>query len=139
MIDAGSTPPSAPEPERIANGANFVDRVIVDKKNPVILFSLSWCSFCRAAKQLLAQKEIPYQVFELDRGEFLEAVVQREVRKRLQALTGSGTLPQLFIGGDSVGGYSESQAAVSDGSLTALLEKHHITTGKTQGSAEWTS
>lgn len=130
MIDHGNNTPSSATPKPLGNGADFVNSVIADKEHPVTLFSLSWCSFCRAAKQLLTQLEIPFQVFELDRGEFLEATLQREVRQRLQALTRSGTLPQLFIGGDSVGGYTESQAAARDGRLTALLEKHQITTGK---------
>lgn len=129
MIDSSSTqiPPSGLE--EIGNGADFVDRVLADSEHPVTLFSLSWCSFCRAAKQLLAQLEIPFRVFELDRGEFLEPGLQRQVRQRLQTLTRSGTLPQLFIGGDSVGGYTESQAASRNGKLAELLEKHHITTG----------
>jgi len=134
MIDTSSSPSSEQTSEqtqeRIGNGADFVDGVIADKQYPVTLFSLSWCSFCRAAKQLLTQLEIPFRVFELDQGDFLEPQRQREVRSRLQVLTRSGTLPQLFIGGDSVGGYTDSQAAARDGRLTALLEKHHITTGK---------
>lgn len=130
MIDSGSISPPPSVLEKIGDGADFVDQVIADQENPVTLFSLSWCSFCRAAKQLLAQLEIPFKAFELDRGEFLEPGLQREVRERLKVLTRSGTLPQLFIGGDSVGGYTESQAAARSGKLADLLEKHHITTGE---------
>ncbi|MDO9319870.1 MAG: glutaredoxin [Gammaproteobacteria bacterium] len=104
----------------------FVDRTIADPEHPVTLFSLSWCSYCRGARQLLEQLGIPYQVFELDRGEFLEPRLQSEVRTRLQQLTSSGTLPQLFIGGESLGGYTDTVAARSNGKLAAVLARHAI-------------
>ncbi len=132
MSDPRNPPPPTTELKPIDNGVHFVDSVIADKEHPVSLFSLSWCSYCRGAKQLLTQLGIPFQVFELDRGEFLEPRLQREVRQRLQTLTRSGTLPQLFIGGDSVGGYTESITASRNGTLTALLEKHHIPASQTR-------
>ncbi|MDP2140325.1 MAG: glutaredoxin domain-containing protein [Gammaproteobacteria bacterium] len=132
MIDASNTAPSDTRPQHFDNGVHFVDSAIADRENPVSLFSLSWCSYCRGAKQLLTQLGIPHQVFELDRGGFLEPRLQREVRSRLQELTRSGTLPQLFIGGDSVGGYTETYTASRNGTLTKLLEKHHITITKTE-------
>lgn len=104
----------------------FVDRTIADPEHPVTLFSLSWCSYCRAARQLLEQLGIPYQVFELDRGEFLEPRLQNEVRTRLQQLTNSGTLPQLFIGGESLGGYTDTVAARSNGRLADVLARHTV-------------
>ncbi|MDO8273048.1 MAG: glutaredoxin domain-containing protein [Gammaproteobacteria bacterium] len=104
----------------------FVDRTIADPEHPVTLFSLSWCSYCRAARQLLEQLGIPYQMFELDRGEFLEPRLQNEVRARLQQLTRSSTLPQLFIGGESLGGYTETAAARGNGKLADVLARHAI-------------
>lgn len=104
----------------------FVDRTITDSEHPVTLFSLSWCSYCRGARQLLEQLGIPYQVFELDRGEFLEPHLQDEVRTRLQQLTRSSTLPQLFIGGESLGGYTDTAAARSNGKLAQVLARHAI-------------
>lgn len=104
----------------------FVDRTIADPEHPVTLFSLSWCSYCRAAQQLLEQLGIPYQMFELDRGVFLEPRLQNEVRTRLQQLTRSSTLPQLFIGGESLGGYTDIAAARSNGKLAAVLARYAI-------------
>lgn len=104
----------------------FVDRTIADPEHPVTLFSLSWCSYCRAARQLLEQLGVPYRVFELDRGEFLEPSLQDEVRTRLQQLTRSRTLPQLFIGGESLGGYTDTVAARSSGKLAEVLARHAV-------------
>ncbi|MES3007686.1 MAG: glutaredoxin domain-containing protein [Pseudomonadota bacterium] len=105
---------------------DFVDATIGDPTHPVTLFSLSWCSYCRGARQLLGQLGIPYRLFELDRGEFLDPSLQRQVRARLQQLTGSSTLPQLFIGGESLGGYTETLAARGNGKLHDVLTRHAV-------------
>lgn len=110
------------------NGGDLVDHAISNPQAAVVLFSLSWCSFCRAAKQLLDQVGVQYRVLELDQGKFLEANLQQEVRKRLQQITASNTLPQLFIGGEGLGGYTETAAAFRSGKLAQLLHKHGITT-----------
>lgn len=108
------------------NGRELVDQAISSPQAAVVLFSLSWCSFCRAAKQLLDQAGLQYRVLELDQGDFLEPSLQREVRARLQQITHSNTLPQLFIGEDALGGYTETAAALRSGKLAQSLLKHGI-------------
>lgn len=108
------------------NGRELIDESIASTEDPVVLFSLSWCSFCRAAKQLLNQAEVRYRLIELDQGEFLEPVRQRQVRERLQQITGSGTLPQLFIGGESLGGYTDMAAALRSGQFLQTLQRHTV-------------
>lgn len=108
------------------NGRDLVDNAISAPQAAVVLFSLSWCSFCRAAKQLLGQIGVEYRVIELDQGEFLEPTLQREVRGRLQEITHSNTLPQLFIGSDGLGGYTETAVAFRSGKLAQTLSKHGI-------------
>jgi glutaredoxin len=115
------TASSAPQ-----NGRESVDTAISNPQAAVVLFSLSWCSFCHAAKQLLGQVGVQYRVIELDQGEFLEPNLQREVRTRLQEITRSNTLPQLFIGEEGIGGYTETAVAYRTGKLAQLLHKHGI-------------
>jgi glutaredoxin len=103
-----------------------VDAVLADAAHPVVLFSLSWCSFCRSAKQLLGQLQIAYVDFELDRGRFLEPALQQRVRGRLEELTGSNTLPQLFIGGESIGGYTDTASALRSGRLADVLTRQGV-------------
>lgn len=103
-----------------------VDAALADPAHPVVLFSLSWCSFCRSAKQLLGHLQISYIDHELDRGEFLDPALQRAVRARLEELTDSGTLPQLFIGGEAMGGYTDMAGALRSGRLAETLTRHKI-------------
>ena len=108
------------------NGRDLVDNAISTPQAAVVLFSLSWCSFCRAAKQLLGQIGVEYRVIELDQGEFLEPKLQSEVRGRLKEITHSNTLPQLFIGGEGLGGYTETAVALRSAKLAQILTKHGI-------------
>lgn len=108
------------------NGSREVDQAIADPAHPITLFSLTWCSYCRASKQLLQQMGLSYRIIELDQGRYLEPRVREQARARLQQLTHSATLPQLFIGEDLVGGYTDTYAALQSGKLQALLESHGI-------------
>jgi glutaredoxin len=105
---------------------DFVDLALAKTETPVVLFSLSWCSYCRAIKQLLNSLAIKYYEYELDRGDFLEPNLQQQVRSRLMQLTRSGTLPQLFIGRDPLGGYTETVSAAKNGRLKEALDKHGV-------------
>ncbi len=127
MNDNNTIPATDSSKQSFGHGSDFVDRAIADPTHRVTLFSLSWCSYCRGARQLLEQIGIAYRLLELDRGDFLEPRLQQEVRARLQQLTGSSTLPQLFIGGESLGGYTDTLAAHNNGQLAQVLTKHAIT------------
>ncbi|MDP2283501.1 MAG: glutaredoxin [Pseudohongiella sp.] len=102
-------------------------QLITASTQPVTLFSLSWCSYCHAAKQLFKQLNVPFCVVELDTGEYREPALNQRLRKELQQMTGSNTLPQVFIGTESIGGYTDTQAALKNGRLKKLLEPFEIT------------
>jgi glutaredoxin len=103
-----------------------VDAVIADPARPVVLFSLSWCSFCRSAKQMLEHLQITCTIYELDRGVFMEPGLNRSVRARLEGLTHSNTLPQLFIGTEAIGGYTDMSGALRSGRLAEILTRHNV-------------
>jgi len=103
-----------------------VDAVLAESSQPVVLFSLSWCSFCRSARQMLAHMQIAYTDYELDRGDFLQPALQSTVRARLEELTHSNTLPQLFIGGEAIGGYTDMSGALRSGRLAEILTRHEV-------------
>ena len=91
---------------------------------PVTLFSLSWCSYCHAVKQLLKQLKIPFDEVELDTGRYREPALNASLRTELRKMTGSNTLPQVFVGRISVGGYTETSAAARRGKLQKLLAEN---------------
>lgn len=101
-------------------------QLLEESAQPVTLFTLSWCSFCHAAKKLLKDLNIPHTVIELDTGIYKSPDVHNRLRQDLRQLSGSNTLPQLFVGKTAVGGYTDTQAALRNGTLKTLLAEHQI-------------
>ncbi|HEV7165476.1 MAG TPA: glutaredoxin 3 [Gammaproteobacteria bacterium] len=81
---------------------------------PVTLYSTRVCGYCMRAKALLDSKHIPYTEF----------LVDAEPARRDEMLKKSGgkhTVPQIFIGDQHVGGYTELYQLDSRGGLEAML------------------
>ncbi|HET9580191.1 MAG TPA: glutathione peroxidase [Usitatibacter sp.] len=62
---------------------------------PVVIFSRPGCPHCARAKQALESRGIAYEDVSLGKGITLSAV---------RAVSGRGTVPQVFIGGRHIGG-----------------------------------
>ena len=79
----------------------------------VQVYSTDWCGYCTAAKNLLEQRNIAY----------VEINVQGDDEKRiwLMQTTGQRTVPQIFIGGTPIGGYSELSALDREGKLSEMV------------------
>jgi len=79
----------------------------------VQIYTTTYCGYCNAAKALLAKRGIPYE--EID--------VTHDDGKRvwLVGATGQRTVPQIFIKGESIGGYTELAKLDGSGELTKRL------------------
>lgn len=103
-----------------------VQSILQQEQKPVTVFTLSWCSYCHAVKNLLDTLRVPYQSIELDSGIYLETRLHQQMRTELRRLSGSQTLPQVFVGDENIGGYTETQAAARAGRLQQLLANKGI-------------
>lgn len=79
---------------------------------PVKIYLTQWCPYCNRAKALLDLRQVPYEAIDVD-GD-------AEKRAWLRQVTGQRTVPQIFIGDEPVGGYTELAALDRAG---GLLEK----------------
>ena len=79
----------------------------------VKLYTTPWCPYCIAAKRLFAQKKIKI--------EDVNVSGDPETRAWLREVTGQHTVPQIFIDGISIGGFSDAQALDQRGELDAML------------------
>lgn len=80
----------------------------------VEIYTSPFCGYCHAAKRLLTSRGIS----------FSEVDVARDPGKRQEMLSrapGKHTVPQIFIGDVSVGGYDELVALERSGKLEQLL------------------
>jgi len=65
----------------------------------VVIYTTGLCGFCHAAKRLLDGKGVTYQEIRTEG--------RSDLRHWLVEASGQRTVPQIFINGDSVGGFSE--------------------------------
>ena len=79
----------------------------------VIVYTKTYCPYCDRAKDLLKRKNAPYK----------EVLLQSQQEfNELKQKTGMMTVPQIFINGDLVGGYSELSDLDQKGELDSLLK-----------------
>jgi glutaredoxin 3 len=79
----------------------------------VVVYTVPWCPYCRMAVQLLRSKGVPFDEIDVE-GD-------RAKRAWLREATGQSTVPQIFVGGKSLGGYTDVAALDRRGELDVLL------------------
>lgn len=60
--------------------------------NQVMVFSKSYCPFCKMTKALLQRKNVQFKAYEMDRetdGQFMHAILKK--------MTGHTTVPSIYI------------------------------------------
>ena len=119
-----------PEIEAPADAVSFMTEVISDNDQPVVMFSHEWCEFCWSVRKMFAKYEIPYRTVDLDSVAFQEDNKGGKIRAALKEETGSKTIPQIFIGGQYIGGATELFDSQKDGELADLLEKSSVAYNK---------
>ncbi|GBG74465.1 hypothetical protein CBR_g18876 [Chara braunii] len=95
--------------------------------NPLVIFSKSYCPYCKRAKNVFKElKETPY-VVELDLRDD-GGSIQEEIGK----MHGVWTVPQVFIGGQRLGGSDDTVAAYSSGKLQKMLDDLKKSSGESE-------
>lgn len=81
---------------------------------PVRMYSTRVCPYCVRAKMLLKERGIPF--------EEIDVSGDHETRAWLVKATGGRrTVPQIFIGDESIGGFDELRRLDASGELTRKL------------------
>jgi cysteine synthase A len=116
-----------PEAER------FVREAIANLASPVVMFALEWCEFCWSVRRMLSRFGVAFRSIDLDAVEFQAGDRGGAIRGALTALTGASTLPQVFIGGELVGGATDLIEAWRTGRAQALLERYDVAFNRESG------
>ena len=90
----------------------------------IVVFSKQGCPHCRRALEALAmegvaQGESPH----LHVVDLTTMADQKRIQDQLESMTGRRTVPNVFIGGSSIGGGSETVQLQRSGDLRTMLEK----------------
>ncbi|XP_013378691.1 glutaredoxin-1 [Lingula anatina] len=99
---------------------NITDQIktkIVSKK--VVVYSKSSCPYCKKAKDVLKQYNIPKS--DIDIIEIANDPKCNAIQSALQKVTGARTVPRVFINGKCIGGGNETEALHRSGKLKGML------------------
>jgi glutaredoxin 3 len=80
----------------------------------VKIYTKHFCPYCIRAKALLDRKGVAY--------EEIVAGNDPELRAWLEKSTGQDTVPQIFVGERSLGGFSDLEALDDQGRLDPILQ-----------------
>ena len=112
------------EPNEAARA--FFRQAIAEKDTPTVMFALQWCEFCWSVRKMLAAFKIPYRSVDLDAVDYQKDNWGGKVRAALSEHTDCKTIPQIFVGGEFVGGCTELFDAFKSGRLQELLKKNQV-------------
>jgi len=107
------------------DSGNLEAEVLVKEKiseNAVMVFSKSYCPYCKKAKELLTKYGVKFDSYEIN----VESN-GAQVQKVLEKITGQSTVPNIFIGTKHIGGSDKLAALDRDGELVKILQKAGIT------------
>jgi glutaredoxin 3 len=94
--------------------------------NNICIFSKTTCGYCKKATQLLYDVYgIEYQLVELDKINY-----GPNIATELKNITGQTTVPNIFIYGKHIGGYSELFALHKNGTLNKMIQDNQHATMK---------
>ncbi len=80
----------------------------------VVIYTRPFCGYCARAVALLNEKDVPFQE--------IEAGMDPKLRQEMMEKSGRSTFPQIFIGGQHIGGCDDMMALDRAGKLDAMLQ-----------------
>ncbi|KAI4380247.1 hypothetical protein MLD38_006462 [Melastoma candidum] len=105
---------STVDSESSSSAAAFVKKTVSSHR--IVIFSKSYCPYCRRAKGVFKELKQSPHVVELD---------EREdgwtIQDAVSEITGRRTVPQVFINGKHIGGSDDTVEAYQNGELAKLL------------------
>jgi cysteine synthase A len=130
-FDVSTTPvdepaePEAPgelDPAAIAEVASILEQ----NQEQVLMFSLEWCEFCWSVRKMLAACDIPYVTVDLDSVAFQENDRGGKILAVLNQQNDWPTTPQIYVGGEFVGGATDLFDIGKAGELQPKLAARNI-------------
>jgi len=79
----------------------------------VVIYTTNYCPYCTGAKALLRSKNVNF--------EEIDVTDNPDKRAEMERLSQRWTVPQIFIDGQSIGGYDDARSLDAAGDLDRLL------------------
>jgi cysteine synthase A len=105
--------------------ARFVTEVV--EKEPIVLIALEWCEFCWSVRKLFTRLGVTYRSVDVDSVAYQVDDLGGKIRAVVAERTGAKTLPQIYIGGQHIGGCTDLFDCWRNGSLQKRLDQCGVT------------
>ncbi len=76
----------------------------------ITIYTKDWCGYCHAAKSLLKQLNMPFKEIDVTRD-------HAKYDEMLKISSGRTSVPQIFIDGVGIGGYTDLSRLVRENKL----------------------
>ncbi len=119
-------PPATTSVAATPEAEQFLHSVLHDRAQPVVMFALEWCEFCWSLRKLFSRCHIDYRSVDLDSARYQADNQGGAIRAALNTHTGCVTIPQVFIGGEFVGGCTEVFEEFRSGRLQQRLQAANV-------------
>eukprot|EP00850_Spirogloea_muscicola_P021636 SM000256S08690 [mRNA] locus=s256:45244:46379:- [translate_table: standard] len=122
---------AAPRAGASVSVGDFVRNTIKD--HDIVVFSKSYCPYCKRAKHAFAELGVDPWVVELDErglrpagnltahGQGGSAGDGADIQDQLYQMVGRRTVPQVFIDGNHIGGSDDTVEALASGKLAEMV------------------
>jgi len=87
----------------------------------ICIFSKTTCGYCQKAKNILSQYKVNIRIYELN-----QITNGLELSQDLMNRTNQNTVPNIFIFGKHIGGYTELNNLHKNGELSKLSKNNEI-------------
>lgn len=85
----------------------------MDARNTIVIYGTQFCPYCIAAKQFFDAKGVAYQYIAVDND--------IDLRENIKKRSGQRTVPQIWIGKQHIGGFTDLRKLALTGDLDRLL------------------
>ena len=103
-----------------------VESILRENQDQVLMFSLEWCEFCWSVRKMLAACDIPYVTVDLDSVAFQDNDRGGKILAVLNQQNDWPTIPQIYVGGEFVGGATDLFDVGKAGELQPKLAARNI-------------
>lgn len=87
------------------------------KSDVVVIFSKSYCPYCKLAKDVFEKIDKNYTAIELDKRDDAN-----DIQEVLEEITGARTVPRVFVNGECLGGGTDVKALYENGKLHSYFK-----------------
>jgi cysteine synthase A len=90
------------------------------------MFALEWCEFCWAVRKMFQAYGVPFRSVDIDSVQYQPDDMGAKIRAAASARSGFTTIPQIYIGGEFIGGATDIMNAWKAGRVQQLLDMNRV-------------